>query len=477
MSVVVDEKSTNTEVSQQREKREEFFQDQNREPHALITDHQGKTSLYRIRGEAYFNYLFRSFMSETGSMPEIAYIKLLVRKAIALAEESAMRKIHLRVAGTPTQITYNLGDREGRFVVITPEKTEILGKADVLFRPQAERFAQLLPGKEAAPVARIFDFVNISNPHDRLLFLVQLICCLIPDIAHPVTILHGYQGTAKTTLARIMTMLVDPPGGDVLSFPSAKAELAQILSQNYVCIFDNLTQIKPKQSDMLCQAVTGGCFHKRRLFTDDGTVIMDFKGCLVLTGINLAAEKPDLLDRSIIFELERINESRRKDETAFWQAFEQEKPAIMQRLLVTLSAAMKIYPSVTLNSAPRMADYYRWGIAITEALGRDRAEFIAAYERNRRKMHQEIADADSLMEAISRLMRARPIWDGKISKLYNWLREQPECHDLPKAPNQLSRRIREIAENLRNGGISIEWGRNTADNTSKITMRRIVNQS
>ena len=57
---------------------------------------------------------------------------------------------------------------------------------------------------------------------------------------------------------------------------------------------------------LLCRAVTGSSFSKRALWTNDEDFYYNFKRNLGINGIDLAATKADLLDRSILMETERI---------------------------------------------------------------------------------------------------------------------------------------------------------------------------
>ncbi|MDR9787650.1 MAG: hypothetical protein RJR37_10485 [Peptococcaceae bacterium MAG4] len=60
---------------------------------------------------------------------------------------------------------------------------------------------------------------------------------------------------------------------------------------NYAPCFDNLDGLSPWQSDMLCQAATGGGISKRELYTDMEEVILSFLRCPMLNGINLVAQE------------------------------------------------------------------------------------------------------------------------------------------------------------------------------------------
>ena len=110
-------------------------------------------------------------------------------------------------------------------------------------------------------------------------------------------------------------------------------------------------------SDALCRAVTGKGFSKRALYTDDEDVIQTYRRCVGLNGINVAAHKPDLLDRSILFVLDPILASQRKWEQQFWSEFEDIRPLLFGAILDGLSRAMALRDSIQLEGLPRMADF------------------------------------------------------------------------------------------------------------------------
>ena len=89
--------------------------------------------------------------------------------------------------------------------------------------------------------------------------------------------LHGEQGSAKTTLQELIKMLVDPSIVKTLTFPRDINELVQQLSHNYIAYYDNISVIKEQISDALCRAVTGSGFSKRQLYTDDDDIIYNFQ--------------------------------------------------------------------------------------------------------------------------------------------------------------------------------------------------------
>ena len=417
----------------------------------------------------------RQYYTENNkAVPSMMAIKQVIRMLIALAGEKEQKELRLRVApGENDAILYDLGDEAWQAVKVTPEGWEIIANPPILFRRFTTNGSQVIPERRGNPLARLLEFVNIQDENEKLLFKIYLITCFIPDIPHPAAVFYGHQGAAKTTVARLIKRLVDP-GSEVTAFPGTTKELAQLLSHNYVSVFDNLTHISPAQSNMLCQAVTGGGLMKRRLYTDEDDVELLFKGCVIMNGISLVAEKPDLLDRSLLFELNKVANVR--DEKEFWQDFEKERPFILGGIFDTLAAASRLYPDLQTTKAPRLADFFRWGVAVCKAMGGDQDVFVRAYEDNRRKMHGEVITGEPLAEAIMDFMQGREQkgpFEGKASVLLGELRAGgARC--IPKQPNLLSRRLKEISVNLNAANIEVDFRKNTTENTTVIKITKII---
>ena len=159
-------------------------------------------------------------------------------------------------------------------------------------------------------VGRLFDFIPVVDDDTKILLQVLLTSFLISEIPHPIPVLHGPQGSGKSFLSRLLRCLIDPSTLETTSFPRDANELVQKFSHHWLLIFENTDTIHPWQSDMLCRACTGEGFSKRALYTDDEDIIYSFRCCVGLNGINIAATRPDLLDRSILIGLERIPPGR-----------------------------------------------------------------------------------------------------------------------------------------------------------------------
>ena len=138
----------------------------------------------------------------------------------------------------------------------------------------------------------VFEFLNISNDH-QLLFLVYIITNFIPDIPHPVLHPHGEKGAGKTTMFKIIKKLCDPSSIEALIMPRDAQQLVQVIAHHQVCLFDNISGIKPWVTDLLAQACTGAGLSKRQLYTDDEDIIFQVKDLyyqIQYSGVELSVE-------------------------------------------------------------------------------------------------------------------------------------------------------------------------------------------
>lgn len=325
--------------------------------------------------------------------------------------------------------------------------------------------------KQAEPIDegnpwKLFQYLNVAK-HDQLLVLVYIIACFIPNIPIPIFHPHGQQGSGKTTLCKIIKSLCDPSLVDAIITPKSREELIQVIAHHHVCIFDNMSKIPGWMSDILSQACTGAAFSKRRLFTNDDDVIYQVKRCIGLNGISLLIHNSDLMDRSILLHLDRIDPSERVDEAYFWTNFDKDKPEILGGILDALSKAIEIYPVISLEKLPRMADFAKWGCAITEALGINQREFLEAYQTNIKKQNEEIILNNTLAQAVISLMSDTQSWEGLMKDAWETLNDiaDPNKHDrtFPKSERSLKRALDKIKTNLMDIGINFVQGNRTKD--------------
>lgn len=418
---------------------------------------------YKVGSRQFKQWLTKQFYLETGKAPGSDAMSQAIGVLEAMAViDGPEKKLFLRVAEFVGKFYYYLCDPEGHVVEISPEGFRICEDPPDIFRLTKNMSAQVIP----LPVgnARLLEkHINTKSKADAILFVVTTATSFVPNIAHPTLVVAGEKGAAKTTIMRKFRKIVDPAVRDLYVLSHSEQDLAIVLANNYAPCFDNIETISPRQSDMLCMAATGGGISKRTLYTDEDETILEFKHCVGLNGINVVATRSDLLDRSVIIELDRIPAKKRQEEALVWKAFEADLPSIMGGYFGALAKAMAIYPTVKIDSLPRMADYCRWGYALAEALGYGGQAFLDAYTRNISRTNENAINEDPVAAAVVAFMRDRSEWQGYVAKLLIELERVAEDEKInvkarrwPKAAHVLTSRLKEVKSNLEEVGIRYE---------------------
>jgi len=447
----------------------ELILDEYGKPFASI-EHNGHKELQAVSSTRFKQWLTYKFHKHTRQAPSGDALS----KAINVIESEAgftadIRKLWLRVGQLDDAIYYDLADPDYRIVKITTEGWETSSQYPLIFRRHANTAPQVEPVDSPNGIFRLFEYINLNTEEDKNLLLVYIVSCLIPDVPHVVGVFSGEKGAAKSTTLRILRSLIDPAKQDLLTIPRTTEELALTLFKNYVPAFDNLEELGPRISNMLCTASTGGGISKRALYTNEEEIIFSFKRCILLNGIVEVVTRPDLLDRSLSFTLNRIDPTARREESELWESFEQDKPVILGAMFTTLSKAMSIYIDVNLNNLPRMADFARWGYSIAEALEIGGEKFLEIYYRNIIKSNETAINASPLATIIVNLMEER---DQYINTIGNFLDEMERIafaehlntssREWPKSSNKVQNSLRKIKSNLVDAGIKYEISKITS---------------
>jgi len=434
--------------------------------------------LHKCRSQSMKHMAGYLYYQEIGRVPNSDAINSVINAMEGLAFfEGPCHELHNRVAWHDKAIFYDLTDYGYRSVRIDKYGWELQELSPILFYRYAHQSPQVEP-KPGGDIRDTLKYVNLmpDSPDEELLLLVYLVACFIPDIAHPIIHLYGGQGSAKSTLFRLLVSLIDPSDEDLLIPPTSDTELAQKLNQHWMCAFDNLGTVAPWLSDMFSRAVTGTGFSKRELYTDDGAVIYKIKRVIGLNGINIVANKPDLLDRCLLFELCRIQPSQRREEAVVMAEFNKDKPALLGAIFDVLSTAQRIMPEVQLKELPRLADFGRWGEAIARALGYQPYEFVAAYNRNIECQTEEVITSNPIaiclmeyLDSPSFLNQPVDMLGGRLIAPSELLSEliiiadrlniqHKKIKSWPKTPSLLTRRLNELKVSFRSSGVLIETG-------------------
>lgn len=401
------------------------------------------------------------------------------------------RTLHLRVGSDMNEVVYyDLTNSECEAIKVTANGWS-QQPAPLIFAHYSNQLPQVNPSRryDADIFERFLSLTNLKSDDDKLLLKCYITSLFIPGFPKPVLMMYGQQGSSKSTLQELIKMLADPSSVRLLSFPRDVNELIQQLAHRYLAYYDNLTFIKSWISNELCKAVTGAGFSKRKLYSDDSDVVYSFMRCIGFNGINLAATKPDLLERGLIIQLERIPKERRRKIKDIWHEFESIRAPLLGYIFDIVARTMHSVQEggIQLKEHPRMADWAEISEIISRCMGNPDDAFLQAYYRNIGLQTAEAIEANPIAQCIGKLMETRTVaWIGSVTMLLQEL-ETIASNDFkiniqrlagwPKAPNALSRRLNEVATNLREIGIIIDRIHDTSNNISMVQIRKISPES
>ena len=376
--------------------------------------------------------------------------------------DGEMHRLQNRITLHDDVILYDLCNKNWQGVKISEKGVEVIDQLPIAFRRYSHQLPQPLP-VAGVDLMNYLKFFNLKNSDSEVLILVWIVTCFVPDIPHTVLYLHGVQGSAKSTMMRLLKSLIDNSSVGLLTLVNNKAELAQILSHHWLLPFDNVSDISNEISDTLCRAVSGYSFSKRELYSDEEDVIFSIKRPIAINGINMIFTRPDLLERSLLIELEPISSSKRCTEKEVLEQFEREKPAFLGAIFDVLSKSIKIRKTINLANKPRMADFVEWGCAIAEAMGYKSSEFLSAYESNLQLHNEEVINSSLPAQMIIRFMTGKSEWIGTAEDLYNKLDQlivsqgiRTNKYNWVSSPNALGRLLNRLKPALEHFGIYVD---------------------
>lgn len=450
-NILIDIATTNTVL----------FHDERQLGYALVTE-KAVQKVLKIESTAFRRWLVRSFFDAKDGVPN----KDALNSAVSLLDAKAMfdgemRELFNRFAMWDGSIYIDMTDSSGRVVQVSPSGWKVMNKPPVLFKRYAHQ--KPLPDPvRGGKLSNVHRYLNIKEDDDKLLIEAWLVACAFPNVPRPVLGIHGSQGSSKTTAARVVKRLVDPALTDSVCFGKSEAELAQILDHHAVPCFDNLTSIQNWAADMLCRGVTGGSFSKRQHYSDDGDVIFTFKRPMIITGINIPTNAPDLLERLLLIELKRLSPDKRIDETTFLERFDAEESKLFGALLDGIAGALKHLPSIKLRVMPRMADFTRIACAYAEWVGIGAERMLDVIMRHTARQTLEVLDADPVASGVRDFMHEKQPWTGTATELLALLTKaqgSPLPFGWPKEANILMKKLNLVLETLDQIGIRVTKSR------------------
>jgi hypothetical protein len=448
---------------------QELFVDQHGAPHALI---DGEPVPLTSRC---YSWLRRLMWEEEGRSVSGEYLKMAAGTLSAHAEFSGVsRELYTRAAWHEGVLYYEL--RPGKVVRVGPGGWTFEAKPPVLFR----RYPNLkpLPDPQAGgDPKRLWTYLNLKTERDRRLLLAYIATVPLPHIGRPILSASGPMGSGKTTAGRLVKRQWDPTAPETVRYDPR--DFLQKASHCYIPMLDNLSALPDSASDTLCRLVTGEADSKRKLYTDDEDVIIELRRAVIINAINVPSDRGDVLDRSLVVELERIPDAKRITEEELWERFEAERPELLGALLGVLAKAIARKPSLQLSRRPRLADWGEYAAAVYQVMGWGAEQFLSDWDEIIKVQNRSTLDGSPVAQAIIKFMEDRESFEGSSTELHKKLESIAEEIGVsivrdkawPKSARWLWRRIQEVVPLL--VGVGIEASRERDEAGTTIALRRV----
>ena len=179
--------------------------------YSLSRQVDGHTECHDLDSSEVRRWLTQAYYESTGRLPSAAALSGARYSMAAHADMSRFCAADfVRVGSSADGATYflDLGDPTWRAVAITAQGWQVVARPEVHFRRAQGQLALPTPARDGE-FALLRNYVNVEN-NDMPLLVAWITAALRPVGPHPILVITGEQGSAKSTLARICRLLVDP---------------------------------------------------------------------------------------------------------------------------------------------------------------------------------------------------------------------------------------------------------------------------
>ncbi len=410
----------------------------------------GANVAIRLDGSAMKSTLASLYFDEHASVAGSAALEDALGVLRGQAKKTEPRELAIRYGREGDKIVADLGRVDGKAVEIDAAGWRVVDRSPILFE-RTELVGELPIPVEGGTVGELRELLNIGDD-DFDVLVGWIVVAMLPEIAHPILMLGGGQGTGKTTAATMIVGVLDASDAPTRTQPRDPESYALSVAGSWATVFDNVSTIPEWQSDALCKTVTGDAFTKRKLYADRDLSVVSFRRVVAITTIDAGALRGDLADRIVLVELDKIDKASRRSESEIRNRFEAIRPRILGAFLGLLSKTLAALPGVKLDELPRMADFARVLSAVDSVRG---TRSLATYLGQGERLADDVVEGDSVGTAIRGYMAGRSSWSGMMKELLEAITPDDPPRDFPKTPRKLTSRVKRLAPALEAVGIFV----------------------
>ncbi len=377
----------------------------------------------------------------------------------------------VRVGNTQDKIFVDLCNKACEIVEVSSEGVQVTNKLKVHFL-RNDGMSEL-PRPIDGSIAHLKNILKV-NDQNFYKILAWLIGAYWGRPPFPVLIIQGGQGSGKSTLTEMIRGLVDPSAVPLRGVVTNEQDLVVTANTSYVLVMDNVSEIKPTLSDILCRISTGGGFSKRQLFTDSEEVLFKIANPIIINGIDTIPDRPDLLERALFVELEPIS-CNRKTQRQMLNDFYDSLPNILGGIFTMLSNGLKVLPIIHIENPPRLADFAYLLKAVEEGNGLPSGVLYSTIDQSQSDLLQYSIESNSFITAIIEYLKVNYKYEGTVLDLLDQLNKSPHVGDKfrsdtawPKSPSKAGTLISRFEKYLNKVGICVTRSRSPDKHGARI---------
>jgi hypothetical protein len=429
---------------------------------------ENRSEVFALKSGAFRDWLIGGHYRECGALPSDGAIRRVIGALEAFARfDGGKPSLFIRVGSDRAKegagYYLDLGDASGQAVEIRADGWNIVEKTGVDFRRPEGLLALPLPVRGSS-IELLRPYVNLTERDFRLL-VAWMAAALRPVGPYPILAVYGEQGSAKSTLARVIRLLIDPQDAPLLLEPESRRDMMITAVNGWLLAYDNIGVIPAWLSDGLCMLATGGAYAGRALYSNDERAIINAQRPVIVTSIEEIVRRGDLSDRCVFLHLPSIDPRKRRREDEFWEAFRRDQPRLLGGLLDAVVGGLRGLPSVELAELPRMADFAAFAEAVGRGLGWPAGTVLSDYELNRHDAMAMVVEDSVLATAMLATVRATHSvlnWHGTATEFLEEVgklagKKVTGSAGWPKSPRALTNEMRRITPQLRSRGLFVSF--------------------
>lgn len=436
-----------------------FVSNQGENIYAEVERGNGVYEIMNTSSQKFKAFVRKRFRDIVGCIESKPYGKILSAYIDEAILKDERLKILSRMGGNSEETVYFLADSDNKIIKIDKSSIKSYKRLpSYKFFKNYNVLPQVMPksrGKELNLLEEIAPFINMEREM-LILYAVNLVQEFITTSSHFMSVISSKQGSGKSTLAKIWRKIVDPAKAVTTTMPRTEDELKNHLANNILVCFDNTQPLNSTFSDILCGAVTGTSYTKRKLYTDSDEVVMDLHNIIIVNGIDIIPRKSDLLERCLLFRLNPLNNGNRKTEQELTVAFDKALPYILGEIFKVLRMYFAKKDTVEIKGTHRMIDAYNDCYVIASILGVE-GEFYEAFKKNQIELSAEYSETNPIISALTAYMDAikKTEISNSVSSIYQSLLHYADKRAFPKSASAFSRELKNQDSELKKAGYTV----------------------